>query len=202
MIPVEKGPEEKETKAPQEEGAEKEEKVEVPRGEWEQLQEECRLWRERALRFAAEVENLKKAVKREKEEYFKYALEQVFRELLPSIDNLERALEAAEGSQDVKALIDGVALTLKGLIQAMEKFGLQQFEVSLGEDFNPYHHEALHLEETEEHPEGTVVRVYQKGYRLHDRVIRPALVAVAKRPVKKEEEKEAPSEAPTPESGS
>ncbi|QJA05658.1 nucleotide exchange factor GrpE [Thermosulfurimonas marina] len=191
MIPVEK--DEKETREAREaEAPKEEEKVEVPRAEWERLQEECRLWQERALRFAAEVENLKKAVKREKEEFYKYALEQVFRELLPSIDNLERALEAAEKSQDVKVLIEGVALTLKGLIQSMEKFGLQQFEAVLGENFNPHHHEALHLEETEEHPEGTVVRVYQKGYRLHDRVIRPALVAVAKRPAK--EEKETPSE--------
>ena len=191
MIPVEKT-EEKEKEAPERpsegEGKPEEEKIEVPRAEWERLREECRQWQDRALRFAAEVENLKKAVKREKEEFFKYALEQVFRELLPSIDNLERALEAAEQSRDAKALIDGVALTLKGLIQAMEKFGLKQFEVALGEAFNPHHHEALHLEETEEHPEGTVVRVYQKGYRLHDRVIRPALVAVAKRPAREEKE--------------
>ncbi len=164
--------------------------------EYQKLQEELKLWQERALRYAAEVENLKKAFKREKEEFVKYGLEQVFRELLPSIDNLERALEAAEKSQDLKGLIEGVALTLKGFLQTMEKFGLTQFEAALGEPFNPHHHEALHVEETEEHPEGTVVRVYQKGYRLHDRVLRPALVAVAKGPKKTEEAKEAPSEAP------
>ncbi len=149
--------------------------------ELERLREELKQWQERALRYAAEVENLKKAFKKEKEEYYKFALESVFKELLPSIDNLERALEAAEKSQDLKGLIEGVALTLKGLLGAMEKFGLTQLEASLGEPFNPHHHEALHLEETEEHPEGTVVKVYQKGYKLHDRVIRPALVAVAKK---------------------
>ncbi len=172
------------------------EKIEVSREEWEKLQEERKLWQERALRYAAEVENLKKAFKREKEEFYKYALEQVFRELLPSVDNLERALEAAEKSQDVKALLEGVALTLKGLMSAMEKFGLTQFEVALGEAFNPHHHEALHIEETLEHPEGSVVRVYQKGYKLHDRVIRPALVAVAKRPATEEKKEEASGEAP------
>ncbi|HIE32915.1 MAG TPA: nucleotide exchange factor GrpE [Thermodesulfobacteriaceae bacterium] len=163
--------------------------VTITEEEYRQLKEECKLWQERALRYAAEVENLKKSFKREKEEFSKYALEHLFKELLPSIDNLERALEAAEKSQDPKGLIEGVALTLKGLLNAMEKFGLTQFEAALGEPFNPHHHEALHVEETEEHPEGTVVRVYQKGYRLHDRIIRPALVAVAKNK-KQDEEKE------------
>ncbi len=193
---VEKSEMTQESATPETPEGEPSEKVEVAREEWEKLQEELKLWQERALRYAAEVENLKKTFKREKEEFYKYALEQVFRELLPSVDNLERALEAAEKSQDIKALLDGVALTLKGLMSAMEKFGLTQFEVALGEAFNPHHHEALHLEETEEHPEGTVVRVYQKGYKLHDRVIRPALVAVAKRPATEEKKEEASGEAP------
>ncbi len=203
MVPVgeKKEQEEKveksgETRRAEDSAEEASEKIEVSREEWEKLQEERKLWQERALRYAAEVENLKKAFKREKEEFYKYALEQVFRELLPSVDNLERALEAAEKSQDVKALLEGVALTLKGLMSAMEKFGLTQFEVALGEAFNPHHHEALHIEETLEHPEGSVVRVYQKGYKLHDRVIRPALVAVAKRPATEEKKKEASGEAP------
>ncbi|MBX6422274.1 nucleotide exchange factor GrpE [Thermosulfurimonas sp. F29] len=187
MIPVEEKPEKTETAEKTPEEGVREEKIEVPREEWERLQEEVKTWKERALRYAAEVENLKKTFKREKEEFYRYALENVFRELLPSVDNLERALEAAEKSGEARSLVEGVALTLKGLISAMEKFGLTQFEVALGEAFNPHHHEALHVEETEEHPEGTVVRVYQKGYRLHDRVLRPALVAVAKRPATRQE---------------
>ncbi len=134
------------------------------------------------LRYAAEVENLKKSFKREKEEYFKYALETFMKELLPFIDNLERALEATKSTQDVKALVEGIELTLKGLIQTLEKFGLKQFEVAIGESFRPDLHEALAVEETHEHPEGTVVRTFQKGYTLHNRVIRPALVSVAKKP--------------------
>ncbi len=150
-----------------------------------QKEEEAKQYREQMLRYAAEVENLKKAFKREKEEYFKYALETFMRELLPFVDNLERALEAARETQDVKAIVEGIELTLKGLLQTLEKFGLKQFEVAIGEAFRPEVHEALAVEETHEHPEGTVVRAFQKGYTLHERVIRPALVAVAKKPASK-----------------
>jgi len=151
-----------------------------------QKDEEIKQYRDQMLRYAAEVENLKKAFKREKEEYFKYALETFMRELLPFVDNLERALEAARQTQDVKAIVEGIELTLKGLLQTLEKFGLKQFEVAIGEAFRPEVHEALAVEETHEHPEGTVVRAFQKGYTLHERVIRPALVAVAKKPAAKE----------------
>ncbi len=150
-----------------------------------QKEAEAKENRERMLRYAAEVENLKKSFKREKEEYFKYALETFMKELLPFVDNLERALEAARETQDVKAIIEGIELTLKGLLQTLEKFGLKQFEVAIGEAFRPEVHEALAVEETHEHPEGTVVRTFQKGYTLHDRVLRPALVSVAKKPTEK-----------------
>ncbi len=155
-----------------------------------QKEAEAREYREKMLRYAAEVENLKKAFKREKEEYFKYALETFMKELLPFVDNLERALEAAKQSHDVKAIVEGIELTLKGLLQTLEKFGLRQFEVAIGEAFRPELHEALAVEETHEHPEGAVVRTFQKGYTLHERVIRPALVAVAKKP----QEKKTPEE--------
>lgn len=155
-----------------------------------QKEAEAKEYREKMLRYAAELENLKKSFKREKEEYFKYALETFMKELLPFVDNLERALEAAKQTQDVKALIEGIELTLKGLLQTLEKFGLKQFEVAIGEAFRPEVHEALAVEETHEHPEGAVVRTFQKGYTLHERVIRPALVAVAKKP----QEKKAPEE--------
>jgi molecular chaperone GrpE len=157
----------------------KKEEVQTKEGEeTKNLEEELKLWKERALRYAAEVENLKKAFQREKEEYYKFALENVFRELLPSIDNLELALKSFETSQNISALKEGVALSLKVLIQTLEKFGLKQFEPAIGEPFQPYLHEAL---QTEHHPEienGKITRVFQKGYMLHNRVIRPALVCV------------------------
>ncbi len=158
-----------------------------------QKEAEAKEYREMMLRYAAELENLKKSFKREKEEYFKYALETFMKELLPFVDNLERGLEAARQTNDIKALIEGIELTLKGLLQTLEKFGLKQFEVAIGEAFRPEVHEALAVEETHEHPEGTVVRTFQKGYTLHERVIRPALVAVAKKP--QGEEKKTPEEA-------
>ena len=161
-----------------------------------QKEEEAKKYRDQMLRYAAEVENLKKSFKREKEEYFKFALETFMKELLPFVDNLERALEAARQTQDVKALIEGIELTLKGLLQTLEKFGLKQFEVAIGETFKPELHEALAVEETHEHPEGAIVRTFQKGYTLHERVIRPALVAVAKRPAETQEK-----ETPEPSSG-
>ena len=161
-----------------------------------QKEEEAKKYRDQMLRYAAEVENLKKSFKREKEEYFKFALETFMKELLPFVDNLERALEAARQTQDVKALIEGIELTLKGLLQTLEKFGLKQFEVAIGETFKPELHEALAVEETHEHPEGAIVRTFQKGYTLHERVIRPALVAVAIRPAETQEK-----ETPEPSSG-
>ncbi|QIJ72414.1 nucleotide exchange factor GrpE [Thermosulfuriphilus ammonigenes] len=143
---------------------------------------EAKRYYDQMLRLAAELENFKKQVRREKEEYAKYALEGFVRELLPFVDNLERALEHAQRQADVESLIQGIELTLKGFLKTLEKFGLTQFEAVVGETFNPEIHEALMVEETHEHEEGAVVKGLQKGYRLHERVLRPALVVVAKKP--------------------
>lgn len=158
------------------------------------MEEEIKYWKELALRYAAEVENLKKAFKREKEEYYKFALETVFKELLPSIDNLERALEAFKHTENKEALKEGVELTLKSIIQSLEKFGLKQFMPSIGEPFQPYLHEALSTEEHPEIPDGGIIKVYQKGYKLHDRIIRPALVCVCMSKEKKETKEESSPE--------
>jgi len=144
-----------------------------------ELQEELKKWKELALRYAAEVENLKKTFKREKEQYYKFALEAVFKELLPSIDNLERSLEAFSQSKNMDALKEGVELSLKILVQTLGKFGLTQFVPEVGEKFEPYLHEALSTEEHPEIPNGRITKVYQKGYKLHDRLLRPALVSVS-----------------------
>ncbi len=155
-----------------------------------QKEQELKEWKERALRYAAEVENLKKSFKREKEEYYKFALEAVFKELLPSIDNLERAIEAFKESENLSALKQGVELSLKVMLQTLEKFGLKQFEPAIGEPFHPEFHEALSTEEREDIPDGGIAKVYQKGYKLHERIIRPALVGVATgKKVTKTEEK-------------
>ncbi|MBO8143867.1 MAG: nucleotide exchange factor GrpE [Thermodesulfobacterium sp.] len=170
----------------QKEEEKKEESISVEE-QLKQKEEEIKHWKEMALRYAAEVDNLKKVFKREKEEYYKFALETVFKEILPSIDNLERALEAFEQSENKEALKEGVELTLRSIIQTLEKFGLKQFIPSVGEPFVPHLHEALSTEEHPEIPNGSITKVYQKGYKLHDRIIRPALVCVC---VSKKEEKE------------
>ncbi len=172
-----------------EEIKEKEDETLQEKGDLENLYNELKEWKDKALRYAAEIENLKKSFKREKEEYFKFALETVFKELLPSIDNLEMALQSFETSQDIKALKEGVELTLKVLVHTLEKFGLKQFEPAIGEPFHPYVHEALQVEAHPEVPDGGIVKVFQRGYKLHDRIIRPALVAVSQGN-KKEEPKE------------
>ncbi len=182
-----------ENKESQEKEKEKEKEVilEELEEQLKQKDEEIKQWKERALRYAAELDNLKKAFKREKEEYYKFALEAVFKELLFSIDNLERALEAFKQSENKEALKEGVELTLKSIIQTLEKFGLKQFIPSIGEPFQPYLHEALSTEEHPEIPDGGITKVYQKGYKLHDRIIRPALVCVC---VGKKEDKKFSSE--------
>ncbi len=188
MEEVLKEKEEQEIKEKQEIQEEKESKESLNE-QLKQKEEEIKYWKEMALRYAAEIENLKKSFKREKEEYYKFALETVFKELLPSIDNLERALEAFSQSKNIEALKEGVELTLKSIIQALEKFGLSQFEPAIGEPFHPHFHEALSTEMHPEIPNGGITKVYQKGYKLHDRVIRPALVSVCMG--KKEEVSEA-----------
>lgn len=143
---------------------------------------EAKEYYDKMLRLAAELENYKKQVEREKETFSKYALESLVKELLPFIDNLERALEHARKEADIKSLVEGLELTLKGFLKTLEKFGLQQLETTAGEPFNPEYHEALMVEESEEHEHGAVIRELQKGYKLHERVVRPALVVVSKRP--------------------
>ncbi len=168
------------------------EEIQKEENQLKQKEEEIKYWKELALRYAAELENLKKAFKREKEEYYKFALETVFKELLPNIDNLERALKAFEQSENKEALKEGVELTLRSIIQTLEKFGLKQFIPSIGEPFKPYLHEALSTEEHPEIPDGGITKVYQKGYKLHDRIIRPALVCVCigKKEIKEEQPQE------------
>ncbi|WP_022854587.1 nucleotide exchange factor GrpE [Thermodesulfobacterium thermophilum] len=153
-------------------------------------EDELKYWKDLALRYAAEIENLKKSFKREKEDYYKFALENLFKEILPAIDNLERALEAFSTTQNIEALKQGVELTFRSLVSTLEKFGLKQVAPAVGEPFHPFYHEALSTEVHPEVPSGGITKVYQKGYALHDRLIRPALVCVCMG--KKEEQK--PSE--------
>ncbi|MBW2057480.1 MAG: nucleotide exchange factor GrpE [Deltaproteobacteria bacterium] len=155
---------------------------------------------EKFLRAYAELENYKKRVEREKANLLKYGNEALIRDLLPFIDNLQRAVEHASGEKNnsPEALIQGVELTLKDLMRVLEKHGLKPIE-SVGGIFDPNLHEAMMQVETEDHEPQTIVEEFQKGYLLGDRLLRPARVSVATRPGSPAEgrtEGEGPSPSP------
>lgn len=134
------------------------------------------------LRERADLDNFRKRAQRDKEELGKFANEGILRELVPAVDSLERALEHArqEGAGG-ETLLKGVELTLAQFQKVLEKFGVVAIK-ALGEPFDPSRHEAMGQLESAEQPANTVVQEYQKGYLLNDRLLRPALVMVAKAP--------------------
>jgi molecular chaperone GrpE len=134
---------------------------------------------ERWLRERADLDNLKKRAARERADTVKYANEQVLRNILPVIDNLERAVEHAQGGGNGQPLVEGVALVLKELRAVLEKHGVTRIETK-GAAFDPAHHEAMAQVESAEHEPNAVVTEHQAGYRLNERLLRPALVTVAK----------------------
>ncbi|HDH98536.1 MAG TPA: nucleotide exchange factor GrpE [Deltaproteobacteria bacterium] len=134
---------------------------------------------EKVLRLAADLENFKKRIEREKSEYMKYALESFAKELLPFLDNLERAVTSAKDSRDFDKLIEGLDLTISGYLKTLERFGLKVFTAE-GQKFDPNLHEALTVQEHEGVEENTVIKELLKGYSLHERVLRPSLVVVSK----------------------
>ena len=137
--------------------------------------------RDRYLRAAAEYDNTRKRAAREREEYTRYANESLLRELLPVLDNFERAIQAARGEPAAAAVAAGVELTQRELLRVLEKFGVTPFP-SVGQPFDPERHEAIARVPAEGRPEGTVVDETARGYLLNGRVLRPAMVTVASSP--------------------
>ena len=133
---------------------------------------------DRLLRLAADFENYKKRAARERQEYVQLANERLIAELLPILDDLERALNAAEEHQEAQ-LEEGVALVHRSLAGLLERHGLTAIETE--GQFDPHVHEAL-LSQPSEAEEGSVIDVVQKGYKLGDRVVRPARVVIASPP--------------------
>lgn len=145
----------------------------------QQKEQEIKSLQDRVLRIAAEMDNTRKRLERERSEGICFANESLIRSLLPVLDNLERAIEHAEKDADLKTLIDGVNMTIKGFQDALGKFGCAPFE-SVGKPFDPNFHEAVMQQESSDQPENTVLQEFQKGYTLNDRLIRPAMVVVSK----------------------
>ncbi|GAD75466.1 protein GrpE [Vibrio azureus NBRC 104587] len=132
------------------------------------------------LRAKAEVENMRRRTEQEIDKARKYALNKFAEELLPVIDNLERAIQAADAENEiVKPILEGVELTHKTFVDVVAKFGLKEINPE-GEVFNPEFHQAMSIQESPDHESNTVMFVMQKGYELNGRVLRPAMVMVAK----------------------
>lgn len=152
-------------------------------------EEEAKNNYDRYVRQVAELDNFKKRSAREREEAARYANENFVRDLLPVIDNLERAITHASSGGNGKPLIEGVDMVLKGFLDILSKHGVQPVP-AVGLAFDPAQHEALAQVESAECPPNTVIEQHQKGYLMRDRLLRPALVTVSKATISQEKKNE------------
>lgn len=144
------------------------------------LEEELGQMKDAALRAQADAQNVKRRAEMDVEKARKFALESFSKELLPVVDNLERALESAAGdNEQVKPVAEGVELTLKTLLDVLKKFNIAAVDPQ-GEPFDPQLHQAMSMVENPEVEPNTVIAVMQKGYTLNGRLVRPAMVMVSK----------------------
>ena len=143
------------------------------------LQEKSEKDHDLYLRARAEVDNILKRNKREKEEWVKFSNESIIKELLSVLDNLEMAISHSNDENSLHALREGVELTLKGLRDILNKSGLEEVK-AIGEPFDPCFHHAVSTEEDENVEAGVILKELQKGYTLHQRLIRPAMVVLSK----------------------
>jgi len=157
------------------------EEIEELRKKLEQKEKEAKENHDRLLRMAADLENFKKRAAKEKEEWIKFANEDLLKGILPFVDNLERAVSHSEKAADSQGLVDGVKLTVQQLLQTLKQFGVTSFE-SVGKPFDPTVHEAMLVVETDQQKPNHVMQEFQKGYLLNDRLLRPATVSVSKPP--------------------
>ncbi|HEY8961562.1 MAG TPA: nucleotide exchange factor GrpE [Luteolibacter sp.] len=153
---------------------------------WEQLETEVAKWKDAAMRTAADLDNFRKRAAREREEAVRYANQRLLEELLPVIDNFEMGMQAASKEQGSMIYI-GMDMVRRQLSDFLSSQGAEEIP-SEGKDFDPNVHEAVQQEETTDAPEGRVLRVIRRGFRLRDRLLRPASVVVSKAPATAEKE--------------
>ena len=152
----------------------------------EMAEQESRQNYERLLRVSADFENFKKRSFRETDDFRKYANELLLLELLTVVDNLERAIQSTSGeNNEAGCVIEGVEMTLKALLKIFERFSVKLIE-AVGKPFDPNFHQAMMQEASDLYPENTIISEFQKGYMLHDRLLRPSMVVVSKGPGKTE----------------
>jgi molecular chaperone GrpE len=142
-------------------------------------EEEAKNNYDRFVRQVAELDNFKKRTAREREEAIRFANEALIKDILPILDNLERAVAHAAGGGNGKPLVEGVEMVLKGFLDALGRHGVSQI-VAVGQPFDPSRHEAMAQVESETHQPNTIIEEHHKGYMLRDRLLRPALVSVTK----------------------
>jgi molecular chaperone GrpE len=160
---------------------------ETPEETMESLRQQLQAAEDRVLRAQAELENYRKRVGRERTDERRYANLPLMRELLPVLDNLDRAIEAAEKSHDVDALLEGVKMVGCQFVGVLAKHDCVPIE-ALNESFDPHRHEAILHQPSEDVPADMVTHVTQTGYRLHDRVVRPTQVIVSSGPPQAEDD--------------
>ena len=137
--------------------------------------------KDQLLRTMADFDNFRKRARRDAEDALRRGREDSLRDVLPIVDNLERAVEASRGATDVAAVISGIEMVLRSFDDVAGRMGVTRVEAA-GERFDPTLHDAIQQVESAEHPPGTVLTVVVSGYRIGERLLRPAMVVVAKAP--------------------
>jgi molecular chaperone GrpE len=169
-----------------ERAAEAEQSAENVRGEIEKLRtqaaekdQELAEIKDKYLRLLADSENVRKRLRQQSEESVRLQRENLLREILPMVDNLERAVAAASGGGNGKSIVEGVEMVLRAMLDFLKAQGVTQLS-AVGQPFDPQRHEAADQVATAEHPPNTVINEFHRGYLIGDRTLRPARVAVAK----------------------
>jgi molecular chaperone GrpE len=153
----------------------------APQTEIENLRRELQDKQDRLLRALAETDNVRRRAQRDREDYVKYANETLLRDLVPVLDNLDRALTAGRATEGAATVVEGVELIQREVLRVLERAGLSRYS-AVGQPFDPARHEAIARVVSAEATPDTVVHETAPGYLLHGRVLRPALVAVAAAP--------------------
>jgi molecular chaperone GrpE len=148
------------------------------------IEQEAALDRDRLLRLSAEFENYKKRMSRQMDDFKKYANEVLLKDLLTIVDNLERAVTPTPGAvikeSVAECVREGVEMTLQEIVKILNRHHVTAID-AMNKLFDPTYHEAVMQESSDDHPENTVINVFQKGYLIHDRLLRPAMVVVSKK---------------------
>ncbi len=158
--------------------------VTLSKGEYDSLLKklaDLESMKDQLLRKAADFDNAKKRLEKDKEDYYKFATEKLIQELLPVLDNLNRAIEQAEKADPDDAILKGIHLIEKHVFDILKKYGLTRIE-ALDQPFSTQFHDAIGEVEVKDKAEGTVVEEFEAGYLLHGKVLRPSRVKIAKAP--------------------